>query len=101
MPKLTTIYWRDIPAQVIGQQGRKRFKQVLDNRFAVAIDRAAMRAGKGSSDLYLEEWRRESRRVEGKLEEVVSEEVAQLEALFPEDVLEAVTKSGGKNKNDP
>lgn len=98
MPKLTTIYWRDIPAQVIGQQGRKRFKQVLDNRFAVAIDRAAMRAGKGSSDLYLEEWRRESRQVVGKLEEVVSEEVEQLEALFPEDILEAVTKSGGRNK---
>ena len=39
MAKLTIIYWRDIPAQVIGQQGRKRHKQVLDNRFAVAIDR--------------------------------------------------------------
>ena len=62
MPKLTIIYWRDIPAQVIGQQGRKRFKLELPRRFAEAIDRAAMRAGKGSSDLYLEEWRRERRR---------------------------------------
>ena len=42
--KLTIIYWRDIPAQVVGQQGRKRYKQVLEGRFAVAIDRAAMRA---------------------------------------------------------
>ena len=41
MPKLITIYWRDIPAQVIGQQGRQRIKQELDRRFAVAIDRAA------------------------------------------------------------
>ena len=30
MAKLISIYWRDIPAQVIGQQGRKRVKQVLD-----------------------------------------------------------------------
>ncbi len=61
MGKLTIIYWRDIPAQVIGQQGGTRFKKVLDGRFAVAIDRAAMRAGKGSSHAYLDEWRREGR----------------------------------------
>jgi hypothetical protein len=97
MPRLTTIYWRDIPAQVIGQQGRKRIKQVLDPRFALAIDRAAMRAGKGSSDLYLEEWQRKSRAVEGDLDELVQQEVARLEALFPEEVLEAVTKAGGKH----
>ena len=42
MAKLTTIYWRDIPAQVIGQQGRKRHKQELSKRFAVGIDRAAI-----------------------------------------------------------
>jgi hypothetical protein len=100
MPRLTTIYWRDIPAQVIGQQGRKRIKQVLDPRFALAIDRAAMRAGKGSSDLYLEEWQRKSHAVEGDLDELVRQEVARLEALFPEDVLEAVTKAGGKNTAD-
>lgn len=98
MPKLTTIFWRDIPAQVIGKQGRKRVKQVLDPRFAVAIDRAAMRAGKGSSDLYLEEWRRENQMVEGDLEVLVREEADRLEALFPDDVLEVVTKSGGRQK---
>jgi hypothetical protein len=98
MSKLTTIFWRDIPAQVIGQQGRKRTKQELDRRFAVAIDRAAMRAGKGSSDLYLEEWRLESRPVEGDVELAVKEEVARLESEFPDDVLEAVTKAGGVRK---
>ena len=95
MAKLTTIYWRDIPAQVIGQQGRKRCRQELDRRFAQAIDRAAMRAGKGSSKAYLEEWRRESRPSEGKLEEAVRKEVARLEGQFPPERLEAVTKSGG------
>ena len=66
MAKLTTIYWRDIPAQVFGQQGRTRHKQELSKRFAVAIDRAAMRAGKGSSNAYLDEWRREAQRVEAR-----------------------------------
>jgi hypothetical protein len=103
MAKLTVIYWRDIPAQVIGQVGRKRHKQELAARFAVAIDRAAMRAGRGSSKAYLEDWRRESRPVEGDMQAVVSEEVARLEAAFPEELLELVVKAGGvdsdKTKN--
>lgn len=93
--KLTTIFWRDIPAQVIGQQGRKRLKQPLDDRFAIAIDRAAMRAGKGSSDAYLDEWRRESRACEGDLQAAVNAEVLRLEAMFPEELLEATVKAGG------
>jgi len=94
-PKLTIIYWRDIPAQVIGQQGRKRHKQRLPQRFAVAIDRAAMRAGKGSSKAYLEEWRRDSRPCKGELEPAVNAEVDRLDALFPDDVLELAVKAGG------
>lgn len=100
MAKLTIIYWRDIPAQVIGQQGRKRHKQVLGNRFAVAIDRAAMRAGKGSSNAYLEEWRRESKPCDGEIEEAVKAEAARLEAQFPDDLLESTVKAGGTIKND-
>lgn len=95
MSKLTIIYWRDIPAQVIGQQGRKRHKRVLPERFAAAIDRAAMRAGKGSSDAYLEAWRRQSQPCEGDVEAAMNEEVARLDALFPDDVLEATVKAGG------
>ena len=95
MPKLTIIYWRDIPAQVIGQQGRTRHKQELDRRFAVAIDRAAMRAGKGSSNAYLEEWRRASRPCDGDVAAAVRAEVARLEAAFPADLLEATVKNGG------
>ena len=60
MAKLITIYWRDIPAQVMGRKGRTTaFKRVLGPRFQRAIDRAAMRAGRGSSDHYLDDWRRE------------------------------------------
>lgn len=102
MPKLTTIYWRDIPAQVIAQQGRTRHKQEMPRRFAVAIDRAAMRAGKGSSQAYLDEWRRESRAIEGDTQAALEAEVERLLALFPDDVLQATVKSGGLlKKEDP
>ena len=100
MAKLTTIFWRDIPAQLIGQKGRTRHKQELSKRFAVAIDRAAMRAGRGTSKAYLEDWRRESRPVSGDLEQLVSEEAEKLEALWPDELLESITKAGGINKPD-
>ena len=96
MPKrLITVYWRDIPAQVIARQGRKTTKIVLSDRFQQAIDRAAMRAGKGSSDKYLEEWRRVSRPCEGDIEAAMQAEAARLEAAFGDDVLEAMIKAGG------
>ena len=100
MAKLTTIYWRDIPAQVIGQQGRKRHKQELSKRFAVAIDRAAMRAGRGSSKAYLEDWRRETRPCNGNMQEIVACEVEKLEAQFPDELLEKVIKAGGKTHTE-
>jgi len=46
----TIIYWRDIPSQVVVQKGRKREKALLSSRFQEAIDRAAMRAGKGEAN---------------------------------------------------
>ena len=54
MPQLITIYWRDIPSQVIAKQGRKSAKVKLSERFQEAIDKAAMRAGRQGSDQYLE-----------------------------------------------
>ena len=101
MPKLTTIYWRDIPAQVVGQQGRKRHKQELSRRFALAIDRAAMRAGRGSSDAYLEDWRRESEPCGVDVRAAVDARVEELEARFPDDILEATVKAGGLVHKDP
>ena len=96
MAKLICIYWRDIPAQVVGRAGRKSgFKQELAPRFAQAIDRAAMRAGRGSSDAYLEDWRRVAEEVDGDLEALVAERVKSLENEFDDEWLEAVVKAGG------
>lgn len=96
MAKLISTYWRDIPALVIGRVGRDNFKKELEPRFAAAIDRAAMRAGKGSSDLYIAEWRRESMEVAAEdIEGQVVRRVAELEAQFTDEYLEKVVKAGG------
>ena len=58
MAALIVISWRDVPAQVIVKRGREVAKVQLSARFQQAVDRAAMRAGRGSSDAYLEDWRR-------------------------------------------
>ncbi|MDG1082152.1 MAG: virulence factor [Porticoccaceae bacterium] len=60
------VFWRDIPAQILVKSGRVRGKALLSHRFHVAIDRAAMRAGKGGSDEYLEGWRRVTSSIEGE-----------------------------------
>ena len=60
------VFWRDIPAQVLVKRGRERGKTILSHRFQAAIDRAAMRAGKGGSDEYLADWRRESSMLESQ-----------------------------------
>jgi hypothetical protein len=93
--QLITIYWRDIPAQVIGRSGRTRVKTELSSRFADAIDSAAMRAGCGGSDEYLADWRRDRRPCSRDLEQAVAEEVARLEAQFPESVLRAMVRANG------
>ena len=62
MAHLITLFWRDIPAQVIAVSGRGRDRQQakieLPRRFAIAIDSAAMRDQADSNDDYLAEWRR-------------------------------------------
>ncbi|HLT90872.1 MAG TPA: virulence factor [Woeseiaceae bacterium] len=96
MAKLISIYWRDIPAQVVGREGRRNFKKELPPRFARAIDRAAMRAGRGTSDAYLADWRRESEEVSGDIEALVTARVAELESRFDDAFLEACVKAGGR-----
>ena len=96
MTKLITIYWRDIPAQVLGRRGRRTVqKRALHPRFQEAIDRAAMRAGKGSSDDYLADWRRVASPCEGDLEQAVAEEVARLEAMFDDRSLDKLARAKG------
>lgn len=95
MPELIKIYWRDIPSQVTAKAGRKTAKVMLPSRFQEAIDRAAMRAGKGSSDAYMEDWRRERSACSGDLQSEADTAAAALVASLDEETLEALTKVKG------
>jgi hypothetical protein len=93
---LIIISWRDIPAQVIVKRGRETAKVQLSQRFQEAVDRAAMRAGKGSSDAYLADWQRSAPRPCG--EDLLAEagaEAARLEAQFSDEDLERLIRAKG------
>lgn len=117
MAKLTTLYWRDIPAQVMakpgGRSGRRSspgsgpatIKKELNIRFQEAIDRAAMRAGRSDSTDYLDEWRRDTRECTPQenenLELTVDQTVELLENEYTDEFLESLVKAGGViAKND-
>lgn len=95
MAKLITVFWRDIPVQIIAKRGRDSVKVQLSARFQHAVDRAAMRAGKGSSNAYLAEWRREPRVCSDDLAAEAEAEAARLEAQYSDEQLERLIKSGG------
>jgi hypothetical protein len=96
MASLIIISWRDIPAQVLVKRGRETSKVQLSQRFQEAIDRAAMRAGKGSSDAYLADWKRsEPRPVGDDLEAEARAEAEKIEARFSDDELERMIRNKG------
>jgi hypothetical protein len=95
MASLIVISWRDIPAQVIAKRGRETFKVQLSARFQEAVDRAAMRAGKGSSDAYLADWRRTPRACGDDLQAEAAAEAARLEARYTDEDLERVIRAKG------
>lgn len=74
-----------------------REKALLSARFQEAIDRAAMRAGKGSSDAYMSEWCRKPSKIESdaELSEIAAAEVARLEAEYSDERLLALIRNHG------
>jgi hypothetical protein len=97
MPEVTTVYWRDIPAQIIVGKGRKGAKVQLSERFEQAIDRAAMKAGARDTDSYLAEWRKAvTGDVEGDPEEIARAEAARLEAEYDPDRLKTLIANEGR-----
>jgi len=96
MASLIVISWRDIPAQVIVKRGRETAKVQLSARFQEAVDRAAMRAGKGSSEAYLADWKRSEPRTCGEdLQAEAAAEAARLESRFSDEDLEKLIRAKG------
>lgn len=96
MASLIIIGWRDIPAQVVGRKGRETAKVQLTARFQEAVDRAAMRAGRGTSNAYLEDWKRSPPRpCSEDIAAEVAAEAARIEAQYTDERLERLVKSKG------
>lgn len=96
MAKLILISWRDVPSQVVVKQGRDTVRMQLSPRFQEAVDRAAMRAGKGTSDAYIADWKRsEPRDCGNDLKAEALAEVARIEARYSDADLETLIRTKG------
>ena len=95
MAKLISIYWRDIPSQVIARKGRKNEKVQLSERFQVFIDKAAMRAGRQGSDQYLDDWRRVYQECGGDLGKEARLAAERFEKNYSDERLKQLAKSNG------
>jgi Virulence factor len=96
MTRVQVVYWRDIPAQVKARQESERVSRPLSDRFQVAIDESAMRAGLSGTDAYLDEWRSSEGEERAEPPDAAAEAVAkELEAAYPQARLAALAASGG------
>lgn len=100
MAEKIIVFWRDIPAQVVVQKGRKKERRELPERFMVAVDAAAMKVGAKDSDAYLAEWRRGEPIACG--DDLVAEAdnaVAEIDQRYDRETLKALVSEGGKDSS--
>jgi hypothetical protein len=91
------VSWRAIPAQVKVRAGRARVSKALSERFQVAIDDAAVRAGMTGTDDYIAEWSTsDAQDREGEPEAVAQAMVGELEAAYPDARLKALVENWGR-----
>ena len=95
MGDVTVVWWRDIPAQVLGGRGRDATKVVLSERFQEAIDTAATRVGLIGTDEYLSEWKRETRTVGDDVADAARALADRIEAEFDDARLNELAANGG------
>jgi hypothetical protein len=95
-PKLATISWRDIPAQLTARSSDDQHKVLLHARFQHAIDRAAAVAGLTTTNDYVQEWSTASGPLgDGDVAAQLDQQCAELEAAYPRERLEALVANGG------
>ena len=92
---MVTIYWRDIPAQVNATVDGAKGSWLLEERFQVAIDRAAGVAGLTDADDYVLQWRRATQPCDGDPQTTAQAEAERLQNLYTRDRVRALVDSGG------
>ena len=99
MPRATqdvvVIMWRDIPAQVNGQDGRERHQVLLSDKFQRAIDRAKRKAKIVTAQEDVAQWRRISRPFDGDVSAAAQAEADRLEADYSQERLGKLAFAGG------
>ena len=100
MAHIITVFWRDIPAQVIAEEGRgrnrKQAKIELEKRFLIAIDAAAMKSGADGTDDYLNDWRRSKpENISGNLDFEAENLRQKIEKKYSNSELKVLISNGG------
>jgi hypothetical protein len=96
-PEVVVISWRDIPAQVNGQDGRERHQVLLSAKFQRAVDRAKRKAGIYTADEDIAQWRRTSEPCADGVDHVTAAEAraAELEQQYAREFLGKLAFAGG------
>ena len=98
---MVTIFWRDIPSQVTANVDGAKGSWLLEERFQVAIDRAAMNAGLSDADSYVLEWRRAAVPFDGDPQAGAQSEAERLQQVYDRDRVRTLVEAGGlEDKTD-
>lgn len=92
--ELVVIYWRDIPAQVNGQNGRERHQVLLSSKFQRAVDRAKRKAGIYTAEEDIAQWHRKSDPCDDHVLGAEAQAAA-LEAEYSKEYLGKLAYAGG------
>lgn len=93
---VTTIYWRDIPAQVTATTAGGHDERImLHPRFQHAIDRAATVAGLTETHQYIEQWRRVTTAAPGDVMAEAQSCAEGIDCEYHRQRLEALVANGG------
>ncbi len=98
---ITTIYWRDIPAQITATAGGVTEKALLEPRFQHAIDRAAAVANLTETEAYVAQWRKVATPLTGEdARHAADGAAAKITSDYPRDRLEQLVAQGGAELTD-
>lgn len=101
MTRYQIIYWRDIPVQVRGKNGRVRLTRPLSPRFQKTVYRAAFRARAISGFDYINEWQPRSwREQDGDVHDVVNRVADELETAYSDERLDRLARNKGFEWDD-
>jgi hypothetical protein len=99
MAQLKTVYWFDIPGQVVVRKGRSNTRLRLSSRFAEAIDRASNRIKKRGEDALFDPWHSVDQRFDGEINEQAEMLVKKIEHEYTDEVLDRLIRAAGKDES--